>query len=59
MDAIHATLPAGEINFAHVPFDDFESRKPPICCASAQHGAGVGVPLDGDDGLVTKNEVCE
>jgi hypothetical protein len=59
MNAIHSSFVWTEINGSDIPFDDFKAGEPSICGPLSQDGAGVGVPLDGDDGGVSKNEVCE
>jgi hypothetical protein len=59
MDAIHSAGVFGWVEHPHVSFVHAQAWKPSICCPLSQDGAGVGVPLDGDDWGVSKNEVCE
>lgn len=36
-----------------------QSGKPSFGCSLAQHGAGVGIPFDGEDGFMPKDEIGE
>jgi hypothetical protein len=59
MDAIHSASPLGWIKQPHVSLVHVQAGEPAVLGSLAQDGAGVGVPLDGADGLMSKNEVCE
>jgi hypothetical protein len=53
-EAIHSASPRGWIEQPHVSFVHRQVGK-----SLAQDGAAIGVPLDGADGAVSKNEICE
>ncbi len=51
---IDASQLSREVHGAHVTFDDAQPGE-----ALAQDGAGIGIPLDGDNGLMPEDEVGE
>jgi hypothetical protein len=46
-----------EVDGSHVGFNDLEAREPSICCPVSQDLAGIRVPFDGRDWLMSEDEV--
>jgi hypothetical protein len=59
MQAIHSARPRGWVEQPNVPLVHVQAGEPTVGGALSEHGAAVGVPLDGAHGLMSKNEVCE
>ncbi len=59
MDAIHSARPFGWIEQPDVSFVHMQTGEPSVSGSLSKHLAAVGIPFDGADGGVSKNEVCE
>ncbi len=59
MQAIHASRPWGWIEQSDISLMHVQAGEPSVCDALAQDGAAEVVVLDGADGSVSKNEICE
>ncbi len=58
-DAIHSATPRGWIEQPHVPLVHVQAGEPPLVAPLSEHGAAIGVGLDGTDGFMSKNEICK
>ena len=59
MDAVHFADVLGWIKQAHIAFPHRQVGEPAVCGSLSEDAAGVGVPLDGDDGGVSKDKISE
>lgn len=59
MNAVHASGVFGWIEHPNVSLVHVQAGEPSVCGALSQDLACVGIPFDGDDGLVSKDEVGE
>jgi hypothetical protein len=57
MDAIHDALVLEWIKQSDISFPHMQSGEPSVCGSLSQNSAGVFVPLDCDNWLVSKDKV--
>ena len=57
MDAIHSSRVFGWIEQPDVPFPHVQVGEPSVGGSLSEHGATVGVPLNGNDRVVSEDEV--
>jgi len=59
MNAVHDSGVLGWVEQSNVPFPHVQAGKPSVCCAFSEDLAGISIPLNSDNWLVSENEVCE
>lgn len=59
MDTIHDSGVFGWIEQSDVSFPHMQAGEPSFFGSFSQDGAGVSIPLNSDNWLMSENEVCE
>jgi hypothetical protein len=59
MNNVHNAGVLGWIKQLNVPFPHSQAGKPSVCCSFSKHLAGVSIPLNSDNWLVSENKVCK
>jgi hypothetical protein len=57
MDAIHGPGVFGWVKQSDIAFMHPQARKPAVSGPGSEDGAGVGVPLDGEDGGMAEDKI--
>jgi hypothetical protein len=57
MNNVHDAGVLGWIKQLNVPFPHSQAGKPSVCCSFPQDLAGVSIPLNSDNWLVSENKV--
>jgi hypothetical protein len=59
MDAVHSSGVFGWIEQPDIPFPHVQSWEPSVCGSFSEDLAGVWLPFNSDNWLMSEDEVCE
>ncbi len=57
MDAIHFSGVLGWIEQSDISFPHMQVGEPSFCCSFAEDTAGIGIPLNSDNWIMSEDEV--